>query len=210
MRVGCIYKITNQINNKIYIGQTVQDLNRRFRQHITMDFKKNYYLGKAINKYGESNFKIEVIENCEESVLDEKEIEYIRLFNSSDPKIGYNTSLGGRTPKKRFPETDIEYIKDLYVNKHWSLHKIAEQVGNITWHRVQVLLTANGVEIRDRHDFGKKYEISTKEIEEALSKYKTLRKAAKSLGVSYSAFRKQCLRRNIEYNSPKSTRQPKG
>lgn len=210
MRVGCIYKITNLVNGKVYIGQTVQDLNTRFRQHLTMDYKKSYYLGKAINKYGKSSFKIEKIEECDESLLDNKEIEYIKIYDSANPNIGYNTSLGGKTPKKNFPDTNVEKIKDLYVNKHWSLSKIAKQEGNITWHRVQTLLLAAGVEIRERHDFGTKYKFSTKEIKDALSKYGTLRKAAKSLGISYSAFRKQCIRQNIEYNSPTSTRQPKG
>lgn len=210
MRNGCIYKITNIINNKIYIGQTVQDVNRRWRQHVTMDYKKNYYLGKAIHKYGEKSFKIEVVEICEESKLDEKEKYYINEYESFKSNIGYNVSTGGKTPKKSFPDIDIDYIIDLYVNKHYSLKKVAEDVGCVTWHRIQNLLIDNNIKIRDRHDFGVKYLYSKEEFEEALLKNKSLRSAANYIGISYSSFRKQCIKLGIEYNSPKSPRHPKG
>lgn len=50
---------------------------------------------KAIYKYGIENFSIEILEECDISLLDEKEIYYIELLNSNDKKIGYNVSKGG-------------------------------------------------------------------------------------------------------------------
>lgn len=60
MKLGKIYRITNLVNNKIYIGQTIRDLKVRFKQHC---YKKGCtYLHNAILKYGKENFKIELIE----------------------------------------------------------------------------------------------------------------------------------------------------
>lgn len=87
-----IYKITNLINNKIYIGQ------RRCVKHPSLDIK---YFGsgceiiKAILKYGKNNFKKEIIEICQKDELNKKEIYWISFYNSTDKKIGYNISLGG-------------------------------------------------------------------------------------------------------------------
>ena len=59
MKLGKIYKITNLVNSKIYIGQTIRSLKERFRQHI---YKQGCtYLHNAILKYGKENFKIELM-----------------------------------------------------------------------------------------------------------------------------------------------------
>lgn len=87
---GYIYKTTNLITNKIYIGQ-----------HKSETFDTNYigsgkYLGCSINKHGIENFKCEVIEWCATAnELDEREIYYIDKFNSTDLSIGYNITTGG-------------------------------------------------------------------------------------------------------------------
>ena len=64
-----IYKITNLINSKIYIGQTIRSINVRWNQHKSESFNNhghgyNYHLHNAIRKYGSDNFKIEIIEQC--------------------------------------------------------------------------------------------------------------------------------------------------
>lgn len=86
-----IYKITNNLNGKIYIGQTTQDLFRRFCQHCSA----KTIIGSAIRKYGKENFTIELI--SEVSTLQElntKEEELIKKFNSLAPS-GYNAAYGG-------------------------------------------------------------------------------------------------------------------
>lgn len=89
-----IYKITNDINNKIYIGQTTYSLNERLSQHIS-DSKKEHRrhrpLYKAINKYGIEHFNIELIEETDNSL--ERERYWIEYFGSF--KNGYNDTLGG-------------------------------------------------------------------------------------------------------------------
>lgn len=91
-----IYKIINKINNKIYIGQTCKSLNKRWISHKCDSKNKNYYFYSAIRKYGEINFVMEEIDKCyEKDEADKLEKYYIKLYNSSNPKIGYNSTLGG-------------------------------------------------------------------------------------------------------------------
>ena len=87
-----IYKITNLINNKIYIGQTVRTIKQRFNEHCG---NQNSTISNAIRKYGKENFKVEVIN--EFNTIDELnffEEYYISLFNSLAPH-GYNINTGG-------------------------------------------------------------------------------------------------------------------
>ncbi len=93
---GRIYIIRNKINNKIYIGQTTVSIKLRFQNHLSAARRgKDYILGKAIRKYGEKNFSIELIEECLIKELNDKEKYWISFFNSTNNKIGYNISIGG-------------------------------------------------------------------------------------------------------------------
>ena len=105
-----IYKITNKINNKIYIGKTTHTVQYRWNQHTSASFTDknkldyNYLLHKAIRKYGKENFSLEILEEVEdEKVLSEKEMYYIKLYNScvlEDNANGYNMTYGGEGPNK--------------------------------------------------------------------------------------------------------------
>jgi len=53
-------------------------------------------ISRAIRKYGREFFKIELIEECEDEILNDREIFWISYFKSCDPKIGYNSSSGGQ------------------------------------------------------------------------------------------------------------------
>lgn len=95
-----IYKLTNKINGKIYIGQTTKSFEERLRGHIyDAQYRKkasDSRLSNAIRKYGIDNFKKEIIfdaSNLEE--LNEKEEFYIKHFNSTNREIGYNIKYGG-------------------------------------------------------------------------------------------------------------------
>lgn len=99
--IGRIYAIKNIINDKIYIGQTIRTLGERWAGHRCdfMSGRKKTALYLAFNKYGIENFYIELIEdNIPYLMLDEKEIEYIRKYNSVSPN-GYNISFGGQSYK---------------------------------------------------------------------------------------------------------------
>lgn len=88
-----IYKITNTINGKIYIGQTIQKLNDRFYAHKegALKGRSDTYLARAIRKYGKDAFKVEEIYKCNSrEELGPKEVEFILKYNSFNPKVGYN------------------------------------------------------------------------------------------------------------------------
>lgn len=87
-----IYKITNNINGKIYIGQSKNPQNR-FKQHINDE--KDSVIHNAIKKYGEDNFSFEIIEGPIEN-YNEREKYWIKLYNSYEE--GYNMTYGGEEP----------------------------------------------------------------------------------------------------------------
>ena len=78
-----IYKITNQLNNKCYIGQTT-DYKRRFQEHKNLGYgvEENKLLYYAIKKYGIENFVFEEVEEVENNLLDEREKYWIKFYNS--------------------------------------------------------------------------------------------------------------------------------
>lgn len=95
---GIIYIITNDINSKVYIGQTIRSLKDRWKEHKRTKCSSselNMLIKRAILKYGEEHFKIKELEICDESILDDREIYYISLYNSY--KSGYNLTKGGKT-----------------------------------------------------------------------------------------------------------------
>lgn len=95
-----IYLITNKVNNKIYIGKTIESLRRRWVVHRShAKTRAHTPLHKAIRKYGEHNFVLEVISshNTVEE-MDNAEIDAIKKFNSNDKKVGYNLTSGGGAP----------------------------------------------------------------------------------------------------------------
>ncbi len=95
--MGYIYCITNLINNKKYIGKTVQDISERFNEHCR-DSKKQRCnkrpLYNAMNKYGIESFIIEKLIECPNDKLDEYEKYYIKKFNTYGHN-GYNATKGG-------------------------------------------------------------------------------------------------------------------
>lgn len=93
-----IYKITNKVNGKSYIGQSV-NIQKRFNAHRSAAFNLNNRLYesplyRAIRKYGIENFDFEILEECNEEDLNDKEIFYINKYETHS-KNGYNQDNGG-------------------------------------------------------------------------------------------------------------------
>lgn len=112
-----IYKITNKINNKIYVGQSI-DIQRRWEEHKFYS-KDDTVLQHAFSKYGINNFIFEIIEECNIDELDEKEIYWISYYDSFEN--GYNMNKGGNNHQF------LNYEEILFVFKETkSIHKTAE------------------------------------------------------------------------------------
>lgn len=101
--MGYIYKVTNKINNKVYIGQTTRTLEERKAEHLrkskteTRNKEKNCIFHLAIQKYGIENFDWEIIEECPNEQLNKQEIFWIAFYDSyANDSRGYNMTPGGQ------------------------------------------------------------------------------------------------------------------
>ena len=125
--MGYIYKITNKVNNKAYIGQTIKTVEKRFQQHKN-NSNKPYFsqivLYKAFNKYGIQNFKCETIEEIPNEQLDEREKYWIEYYDTYFN--GYNSTLGGRLVE--LYQWDIDDIIEKYFELK-SARKVAKYFG---------------------------------------------------------------------------------
>lgn len=143
-----IYKITNFTTGKIYVGQAVSHIlnhkryrpyghEGRFRCHVSEAFstKKNqsHYLNNAIRKYGVSDFVVDLIEYCEIVEANDKEIHYIKHYNSLFPH-GYNLKNGGSVfthsdeSKKRVSAGVKSYFKDKKFERFSNITKIDDDI----------------------------------------------------------------------------------
>ena len=112
-----IYKITNLINNKVYIGQTIRPISQRFHRHINdaMNNILDTHFARAIRKYGPDNWKIESIDTAEtQEELNQKEQYWINYYNSVIE--GYNetsaiSKCGGNTYQSKTKE-EMNIIKE--------------------------------------------------------------------------------------------------
>lgn len=123
-----IYKITNKINGKCYIGQSI-NIEERLNSYKKRAFNQNHIdynmtIYKVIRKYGIESFTFEAIEECDKKDLDNREVYWINFFNSY--YNGYNCTFGGRGnnsgingskhPNHCLVEQDIINIRTEYKN----------------------------------------------------------------------------------------------
>ncbi len=148
---GTIYKIINNINNKIYVGQTKRSVHERWQQHIKSS-RYNYCtdystkIHRAIRKYGIKNFSIFIIETCDILLLNEREQYWINFYNSIDD--GYNITKGGNG----YSLYDYnEIYKKWLENK--SCSQIIEETG-ISYTTLSEILNRFNVPIKERQDRG--------------------------------------------------------
>lgn len=134
-----IYKITNLINGKTYIGQAV-DIDKRLREHINDSANPNrreynYPLSRAYRKYGITNFQMSVLEECSREELNEKEIYYIQKFDSVNN--GYNqvpggnqrtVMLGEKHYMAKLTDEEVYFVRGLY-DQHIPFKEVYEKYG---------------------------------------------------------------------------------
>ena len=128
-----IYKITNIINNKVYIGLTTTTIQKRWSTHkrYAIGKYKNHPLYNAMNLYGINNFTIDKI--CEaDNILDLSKLEryYISYYKSQDKNFGYNITAGGENnqydsnPRAKLNINDIINIRDFYNDAIYNAKEI--------------------------------------------------------------------------------------
>ena len=160
---GFIYKITNKVNGKSYIGQTIQNVKERFYQHCATKCSQailNMVIHKAIAKYGKSNFTIEVIEEVESANLNDRERYWIRYYDSYNN--GYNSTEGGQDGIKLFKNLDTESIVREYKSGK-SLREIG-RLFNVDKQTIKDLLVRNNINLRTTRT----YKFSQKDREDII------------------------------------------
>lgn len=115
-----IYKITNKINGKIYIGQS-NNIKRRISEHQYKGDSSRVLIDHVIKKYGWDNFTYEVVEECDSSKLNERETYWIQFYHSNE--TGYNMNLGGdfqsqgeNNGRAILTEEEVREIRTAYAN----------------------------------------------------------------------------------------------
>ena len=160
---GFIYKITNTINGKSYIGQTIQNVKERFYQHCATKCSKvvsNMAIHRAIKKYGKSNFTVEVIEEIDSTNLNDRERYWIRYYDSYNN--GYNSTEGGQGGIKLFKNLDTESIVREYKSGK-SLREIG-RLFKVDKQTIKDLLVRNNINLRTT----KTYKLSQKDREDII------------------------------------------
>ena len=163
---GFIYKITNTINGKSYIGQTIQNVKERFYQHCATKCSKavsNMAIHRAIKKYGKLNFTVEVIEEIDSANLNDRERYWIKYYNSYNN--GYNSTKGGQDGCKSFKDLDVESIIKEY-NTGKSLRTLGT-IFKVDKQTIKDLLIRHNVELRTTRT----YKLSQKDRDKVLEDF---------------------------------------
>ena len=116
-----IYKITNKINGKSYVGQS-NNVQRRFNEHCTKAESSRIPLDAAIKKHGKDNFIFELLEECCLDDLNDREAHWIDFYNTVN--LGYNCNPGGDNAQtgssngnSKITEQDVVLIRKSYAER---------------------------------------------------------------------------------------------
>lgn len=208
--LGRIYIIENDVNNRVYIGQTVYTLIERFYGHRYLANKQvDTKIYRAMNEIGIEHFKIRLLEECEVAKLNEREAYYICKYNSYNN--GYNSTPGGNAGSKQTIDTiDLKLFEQMY-NAKIPLVRMAQHFNCSlkTINEVRKLLALD----TNRGTFGndgdkQEYKSHSRAIVKydrqfnAICAYKTMADAIKANNISghpYYFIRESCIRGNIAY-----------
>ena len=139
--MGFIYKISSTKTEKIYIGKTSASIEERYNGHIrACNAGCTYTIYNAMRKYGIDTFSVEEVEECDDSVLNERERYWITYYDSY--KNGYNETLGGEGVTKFNYKELAKAYKEIGSEK-----AVAEQF-NCSVATVKKACEANNVEIK--------------------------------------------------------------
>ena len=126
-----IYSITNVVTGDMYIGQTIQDFEKRWKSHISALNRGNHdneYLQRSWNKYGEDAFKFKAIHYCDElDILNDLEKYYIKKYDTYNN--GFNMTEGGDYFLNEIPE-------EIRKKRLENLKKVNRERSDYTEHQI--------------------------------------------------------------------------
>lgn len=176
--MGIIYKIFNEVNDKVYIGQTRQPLKRRWEHHLFLADNGDAVLYRAMRKHGKDNFHIELVEEIDNDLLNEREIYWIDKFNSFAPN-GYNSTLGGDGVTTYNHKEIIDYYLNVANN---NMTKTA-QYFECNIQTVMNIVHANDLEIQERGSWSFKSVVQLDLEGNFIAEYRSLTQAAEILNI---------------------------
>lgn len=204
---GKIYKITNKINGKIYVGQTTKTLTERFQKHCWGTTTKDVYhfnmaIKEAIRKYGKENFIIELIEEVEQNKLDEREVYWISYYNSYNK--GYNCTLGGQNGATRSTSLSWSEENEIIEAKYLGFSsKEIGQVYNIDRSTVKNIFNRHNLRMPIKRNL--EYRINKEAFIQFLSTNPTCKQIENKFSICRCSVYNYLKKHNIEYNFSKST-----
>lgn len=197
MVTGFIYKVTNKVNGKVYIGQTRRSVEFRWKQHIKS--KDCYDFHKAIKEYGVANFEVTTLEECPVEELNSREIYWISKYNSF--KNGYNMTKGGTSynPTRRYSNgyivVDSKYdeIESMFLSG-FSAARIAESY-QVDRHVICNILKQLGHKLNYNHiSFNT---IETKDIIEQYNTGVSLKELSRKYGYSPTSMKDFLIKKGV-------------
>lgn len=146
MNKGYIYMISNDINDKKYIGQTKTSISERWRKHLNnaKNCPNKQVITQAIHKYGEEHFHIEELARVDYEDLNDMEIYYIKKYDTF--KNGYNITLGGNNNNSTINEEVISNIIELALNGNTN-YTIISKITGVSDRTVKNILDRYGIKI---------------------------------------------------------------
>lgn len=206
-----IYKLTNVMNGKVYVGQS-RRISRRLKAHESDsrridDVRGQTPLYEDVRKYGFDKFSVEVLELCEVEELDEKETFFIDLYNSTNPDFGYNRTrypLALQDPKVQVKIRTPEYYESQGKRmREWNIRQWSDpeyrKMTSARSREVQLERLKNPAYLKEKTEHLKK---ATDKMKAAVGQYdsegnliatfKGLREAERSMGLANDAIGKVC------------------
>jgi group I intron endonuclease len=175
MNQGTIYTIYNKQTGRYYVGQTIHELNKRWKEHLYEARRMNPApLYKSLRKYGADKFNIRVIEECSSNILDERETYWISQYDSYNKGYNQTSGAGGQY---RISEEVKNRIRDTMTG----VEKSPEHIDNVRKSHKR-----NGVGFTVRGD-GKHSRIKVKTIDvNTLEEkfYDSITECAEALGIA--------------------------
>lgn len=181
-----IYKITNKINKKIYIGKTTLTVEGRWKEHCR-DYKRERYekrpLYSAMRKYGIDNFFIEEVEKCDIELLNKRECFWIEYYGSF--KNGYNATKGGDGTTY----ADYDLIYQLYLSG-----KTIKEIGKLTNYCTDTIskalhikgVSTEKLQSRAIESISKSVIMIDKNTDKELRVFSSIKEAQRFLGINYT------------------------
>lgn len=173
-----IYVITNNLNNKQYVGKTERsDVRIRFNEHLNEALKyTDRPLYRAINKYGKENFSIETLEQTNDA--ENREIFWIKELDTY--KNGYNATLGGDGAKR------LDYIQIINNYKELKNAAMVARINNCDVSTVLRILKDNDINVCSSDDvlkkiYSKRVKMLDKITKEVVAQFPSQVEAAKFL-----------------------------